>query len=70
MRRANVGTGERSALERDIEWIREASTRKRLLEVVDEVAAAVRIFDIGELESRLKLEYSGSASFEVVVIVD
>ena len=60
MRRANVGTGEKSASERGIEWIREASTRKRLLEVVVEVAdAAVRIFDIDELESRLKLEYSG-----------
>jgi len=70
LRRANVGTGERSASERGIEWIREASTRKRPLEVVVEVAAAVRIFDIDGLESRLKLEYSGSASFEVVVIVD
>ena len=46
MRRANVGTGERSASERGIEWIHEASTRKRPLEVVVEVAAAVRIFDI------------------------
>ena len=42
-----------------------------LLHVQVEVAdAAVRIFDIDEWESRLKLEYSGSASFEVVVIVD
>ena len=69
MRRVNVGTGERSVSERDIEWIREASTKKRLLEVVVEVVAA-RIFDIDVLESRLKLEYSGLASFEVVAIVD